>query len=215
MFFEEKIELIILDFDGVIVESNHVKDSAFAEILNRYPEYASDFFQYHRENISLSRYRKFDYLLKLIGQTGNEELKKELLRDFSTSTLKIMRSIPFVTGAMDFLQTMHQRMPLYLASVTPIEDLEIILGSLRIRSYFKDVYGCPPWTKPLAVKDILGKENISPGKTVLVGDSYGDQNAAIETGIHFIGRNSGLHFNDPQPRFIVENLTGLSAAFID
>ncbi len=215
MFFEEKIELIILDFDGVIVESNDTKDKVFDTIFSRYPLQYEKALQYHRTNVSLSRYAKFDHLLELIGDTANIELKNKLLADFSANTLEIMRTIPFVKGAMDFLQAMHECLPLYLASVTPIEDLEIILDSLRIRSYFKDVYGCPPWTKPLAVKDILEKENISPGKTVLIGDSYGDQNAAIETGIHFIGRNSGLHFTDPQPHIIVEDLTGLSAAFID
>jgi phosphoglycolate phosphatase-like HAD superfamily hydrolase len=215
MLFEEKIELIILDFDGVIVESNDTKDKAFDAIFSRYPVQYKKALQYHRTNVSLSRYAKFDHLLELMGEPGNTELKNKLLADFSANTLEIMRTVAFVKGAMDFLQTMHERIPLYLASVTPIEDLEIILDNLRIRSYFKDVYGCPPWTKPLAVKDILEKECISPGKTVLIGDSYGDQNAAGETGIRFIGRNSGLQFNDPQPRIIVEDLTGLSAAFIN
>jgi phosphoglycolate phosphatase-like HAD superfamily hydrolase len=74
------------------------------------------------------------------------------------------------------------------------------------------VYGCPPWTKPGAVKDILQKENILPSHTVLVGDSYGDQKAANETGVHFIGRNSGLLFEDPQPAILIENLEGLAGA---
>jgi phosphoglycolate phosphatase-like HAD superfamily hydrolase len=215
MFFAEKIELIILDFDGVIVESNDIKDKVFNEIFQRYPAHYEKALQFHRTNISLSRYEKFDHLLKLIDEPGNAELKSKLLEDFSATTLQIMRSISFVNGATDFLQTMHQRVPLYLASVTPSKDLEIILDSLQVRSYFKDVYGCPPWTKPGAIKDILEKENVPANKTVLVGDSYGDQNAAKETGIHFIGRNSGLHFNDPQPGIIIEDLTGLSTAFIN
>lgn len=215
MLFENKIELIILDFDGVIVESNDCKDKVFDEIFSRYPAQYEKALQYHRTNISLSRYAKFDYLLELTGQAGNTELKNKLLADFSAVTLNIMRTIPFVAGAMEFLQTTHQRIPLYLASVTPAGDLGIILDNLRIRTFFKDVYGCPPWTKPLAVKDILEKGNTSPNKTVLIGDSYGDQNAAEETGIHFIGRNSGLQFKDPQPRIVIEDLTGLSAAFIN
>jgi beta-phosphoglucomutase-like phosphatase (HAD superfamily) len=134
MFFEEKIELIILDFDGVIVESNDTKDKVFNEIFSRYPAQHEKALQFHRTNVSLSRYAKFDHLLELIGEPGNTELKNKLLADFSATTLEIMRSIPFVNGAMDFLQDMYQRIPLYLASVTPIEDLQIILKSLQIRS---------------------------------------------------------------------------------
>lgn len=215
MLFEEKISLIILDFDGVIVESNNIKDTVFQEIFSRYPEQYENVLQYHRTHVSLSRFVKFDYLLSQTGESGNTELKDKLLSDFSALTLNKMRSVAFVDGAKDFLENMQGRFPLYLASVTPIEDLEIILDDLNIRSYFKNVYGCPPWNKAGAIKDILQKENTAPQHAVLVGDSYGDQRAATENGIHFIGRNSGLGFEDPQPAMIINDLTGLSELFTD
>ena len=203
------IKLVILDFDGVIVESNDIKDKVFQQIFSRYPEHYEALLNFHRINVSISRYAKFDFLLQTIGQKNNEELKKNLLEDFSALTLELMKTVPFVKGAISFLEEMYQQLPLYLASVTPIQDLEIILGNLQLRHFFKEIYGCPPWNKPDAVKDILYKEKISSQQTVLVGDSHGDQRAARENKIHFIGRDSGLGFENPQPDMIIPDLTGL------
>ena len=213
MFDASRIKIIILDFDGVIVESNDIKDRAFEKIFENFPEHSEDFFQYHRKHVSVSRYAKFDYVLEKLGRVGDIELKNKLLADFSAYTLELMRSVPFVKGAEAFLRSMQDKLPLYLASVTPIDDLNKILDHLNIRYLFTDVYGCPPWTKPGAILDILKKENRIPSSGVLIGDSYGDQRAANETGVHFIGRNSGLNFEDPQPAYIIPDLTSLSTIF--
>ncbi len=213
MFDASEIKVVILDFDGVIVESNDIKDRAFEKIFNSYPEYSEDFFRYHKKHVSVSRYTKFDYVLEKLGRVGDMDLKNKLLADFSKYTLELMYSAPFVKGAKEFLAAMQDKLPLYLASVTPIDDLNHILRHLNIRPFFTDVYGCPPWTKPGAILDIVNKENQTASSAVLIGDSYGDQRAANETGIHFIGRNSGLGFEDPQPACIIPDLTSLSTIF--
>ena len=215
MFDSNGIQLIIFDFDGVIVESNGIKDKVFREIFNRFPEHSEDFWQYHRKYVSVSRYTKFDYVLEKTGRQGDTDFRNELAAEFSKITLELMQSVPFVKGAKEFLTNLHTKFPLYLASVTPQEDLDIIIDNLQLRSFFKKIYGCPPWVKADAIRDIMVKENRSPAETVLIGDSYGDQRAANETGIHFIGRDSGLGFEEPQPIFIVPDLTALSAIFTE
>ena len=207
------IEIIILDFDGVIVESNNIKDLAFEKIFDRFSEHKVDLWEYHKKNISIPRHVKFDFLLEKTGRINDTNFKNQLLAEFSNLTLELMRSVTFVKGAKDFLNEMHQKMPIYLVSVTPINDLEIILDQLQIRSFFKGVYGCPPWNKPKAIRDILLKEHKSPLHTVLIGDTDGDQRAAKETGIHFVARNSGLDFEEPYPSFIIPDLSGLSTFF--
>jgi phosphoglycolate phosphatase-like HAD superfamily hydrolase len=208
------IQLVILDFDGVIVESNDIKDRAFKKVFSRFPEYENEFFAYHQKYVSVSRYAKFDHVLERIGKPDDLELKNELLSDFSTYTIEMMRSVSFVKGAKEFLEDLYGKLPLYLVSVTPIDDLGLILDQLKIQSFFKTVYGCPPWNKPGAIKDILQNENQSPGNAVLIGDSYGDQRAAQETGTRFIGRDSGLGFEEPYPSLIIPDLSGLSMCFL-
>jgi phosphoglycolate phosphatase-like HAD superfamily hydrolase len=209
----EGIELVVFDFDGVIIESNGIKDQVFEEIFSRFPEHGADALAWHRQHVSLSRYAKFDYLLERMDRKNDETFRNELVNEFSSVTLDKLKQVPFVKGALKFLEGYHNKMPLYLASVTPAEDLLVILENLKLLPFFKSIYGCPPWTKPGAIRDILQKENISPLAVVLVGDSYGDQRAAKETGIGFIGRNSGLGFEDPQPAVIVQDLDELSILF--
>jgi phosphoglycolate phosphatase-like HAD superfamily hydrolase len=213
MFYASSIKVIILDFDGVVVESNDIKDRVFRKIFNRFPEHSEDLWQYHKKYMSVSRYDKFDYVLKQTGRSGDIDFKNSLLTEFSESTLSLMRTVPFVQGAQDFLNELQGKIPLYLASVTPANDLEIILNALQIHSIFKKVYGCPPWNKSAAIKDILEREQQTPDRAVLIGDSYGDQRAAKETGIHFIGRDSGLGFEEPYPDHVIPNLTGLAERF--
>jgi phosphoglycolate phosphatase-like HAD superfamily hydrolase len=192
------IKILIFDFDGVIVESNGIKDEAFRQLFSRFPDQLEEMMNYHKEHVSASRVFKFNYLLSLLGKTDDEVLHKQLMVDFSGITLNLMKQVPLVFGATAFLNNWPQ-IPKYLASVTPIDDLVSILENLGLTHYFKGVYGCPPWTKPNAIRDILSQEKINSSEALLIGDSAGDQRSAKETGIHFLARNSGLAFDKPLP----------------
>jgi phosphoglycolate phosphatase-like HAD superfamily hydrolase len=211
MIVDLGIKVLIFDFDGVIVESNGIKDRVFEKIFSLYPEYFEEMMIYHKDHVSESRVKKFDHLLNIANRESDDEWKESLMKDFSDFSLELMESVSFVAGAIDLLNAMAH-MPLYIASVTPINDLEIILNSLSLRTYFEDVYGCPPWTKPDAVNDILKRENIKPGQAILIGDSAGDQRTAKVTGVHFIARNSGLPF-DEAPERLFSDLKEISQYF--
>jgi len=210
MVSEKITKVIIFDFDGVIVESNDIKNKAFEIIFKRYPEHFDDVMQFHRNHVSLSRFDKFEYLLEKLGKGGNAVLKNELLLAFSRNTLEQMRMVPFVKGAIEFLLEKSTDIPIYLASVTPADDLKKIISHLKLNSYFKKIYGCPPWNKPDAIRDIIAGEKCTPDEVVLIGDSAGDQRAAFETGISFIARDSGLAFDDPAPAVILGDLENLA-----
>ena len=205
-----RLRLLVLDFDGVIVESNDVKTEAFREVFARFPEHAEAMIAFHRDNVSLSRFAKFDHLLERLGRPGDEGLRAELAVDFSRRTVDGIVEVPLVAGAEAFLREASGRVPLYLASVTPAQDLHVILERRGLHAWFRGVYGCPPWTKPEAVRDALAREGCAPDEALLIGDSAGDQRAAAETGVGFLARDSGLTFDTPpQPAF--RDLTGVAA----
>lgn len=206
------VRVVIFDFDGVIVESNGIKEDVFRSMFAGYPEAYDDLMAYHHKYVSLTRFKKFDYMLERIGRAGDEKLKAALLKEFSTRTLDRMRSVTYVKGAKELLAQLSHRMPLYLVSVTPAEDLDMIINELALHDFFRKIYGCPPWNKPDAILDICSKENIAPREAVLIGDSYGDQVAAQETGTRFIGRDSGLGFRGV-PELVVADLDELAQYF--
>jgi phosphoglycolate phosphatase-like HAD superfamily hydrolase len=195
------VRTIILDFDGVIVDSNGVKTAAFADVFARFPEHLERMMAYHHDNVSMSRFDKFDYLLReCLHRPDDAGLRQELADDFSRCTLDRVVACPFVTGAERFLQEFSGKTALYLASVTPQHDLDEILERRELRHFFRGVYGCPPWSKESAIRDVLRIEHISPQQAVLIGDSDGDRRAAAATGIQFVARDSGLPFTAPVNR---------------
>ena len=196
----EEIKIIILDFDGVVIESNEIKTEAFRYVFGRFPDHADAMMAYHELNVSQSRFIKFDHLLMLLGCTGDEILKNELSKLFSEYVFEKMMKASLVVGAEQFLKEMTQKFPVYLASVTPDEELQKILSRRQLAHWFRAVYGCPPWTKSDAIIDILKREKSNPINALLIGDSAGDQRAAKQTGVPFLARNSGLLFDEPYPK---------------
>ena len=190
---------IILDFDGVVIESNALKNEAFAKIFGRFPDYAAEMLRFHTDNISLSRFSKFDYLLELLGRKHDQLLREDIATDFSKTMMEGMVTVPLVTGALSFLNTITAQLPIYLASVTPETELRYILDQRNLAKWFTGIYGCPPWTKLAAIADVLQRESLTASDALLVGDSAGDQSAAITAGVSFLARNSGLQFEEPYP----------------
>ena len=191
--------VLILDFDGVIVESNDVKTEAFRELFSRFPEHSEAMMAYHQSHVSVTRFAKFDHLLRLVGGPDDSGLRSYLADEFSRLVSEQMLCVPLVPGAEAFLHKATTKIPVYLASVTPFEELWTTLCRRKLDHWFRGVYGCPPWTKPKAIRDVLDRERVTPEEVLLVGDSAGDQRAALETGIQFLARDSGLSFDNPLP----------------
>ena len=206
------LRLLVLDFDGVVIESNAAKTDALRAVFARFPEHLDAMMAYHHANMSASRFVKFDYLVReRLGRPEDTGLRDELAAEFSSQTLERLYACPLVPGAAEFLAEFAHRVPLYLASVTPAADLAAILARRDLRRWFRDVYGCPPWTKPDAVRDALRRERCPATDAALIGDSPGDLHAAEETGIAFIARDSGIPFEQPiEHRY--PDLTAVAAA---
>lgn len=207
----DRLRALILDFDGVILESNGLKTAAFAEVFARFPEHADAMMTYHHSHVSESRFVKFRHLVtERLGRAADDALVNELGEAFSAEMRRAIAVCPMVPGADAFLHAVRGRLPVFLASVTPQEELEAILDDRNLARYFTRVYGCPPWTKPRAVADIVASLN-GPDGLMLIGDSAGDQRAAAENGVEFVGRDSGLPFDQPLPRTFAD-LNALGAA---
>lgn len=193
------LRVLILDFDGVVIESNDVKTDAFQKVFSRFSEHAEAMMAFHHANVSLSRFAKFEHLLALMGKSGDTALMNNIAADFSRRVLDRMMSVPLVEGAENFLRKVTSALPVYLASITPAEELDLILAQRGMTHWFRDIYGCPPWTKPEAIRDVIVREKVNPDEVLLIGDSAGDQRASHLTGIRFLARDSGLSFDTPAP----------------
>ena len=185
------IKTIIFDFDGVILESAGIKTDAFADVVKDYPkEQADAFVEYHMTHMGISRHVKFQYFIEnILNQEYDMDKEKQLARVFSNIVFSKVMKCPFVPGAEEFLKRNYQKYDFFIASGTPIEELKEIVHGRNIGQYFKGIYGTPQ-KKEEIVESILSQYGFDRKQAVFVGDAGTDLNAAKNTGLSFVGRNT-------------------------
>ena len=183
------IRAVILDFDGVIVDSVDIKSQAFVHLFRGYPEkIKQQIVKLHVTNSGLPRYEKFKIIYeRILDRMMTDEEAEKLAAEFSRFCIGKIAAAPYIGGAYEFISTYHRAYSLYLASSTPPAELQAIVKRRGIQGYFKGVYGTPP-AKVEACRRIIEKEALSPNNTVLVGDSLTDLEASRQCGLHFIAR---------------------------
>ncbi len=183
------IKAIIFDFDGVLVESVDVKTRAFARMFeDRGVEIVRQVTDFHLKNGGLSRVHKFKYYYKEILKCSLSEKKlEELCNTFSRLVVDEVINSPYVDGAKEFLDSVHSKIDLYVASGTPEEELREIVRCRGMDMYFKGIYGSPEQKGNIA-KMVLQQNGYITNEVVFIGDSITDLKGAQDSGLRFIGR---------------------------
>ena len=192
-----EIKAVILDFDGVLVESNTEKTKAFKELFALYPDHEKEMLEFHFLNFSTPRMTKFEHFVhEFMKKPGDTETVMEMAARFSDLVMQRVISCLEVPGAMAFLRRFSERFPLYISSATPQGELIEIVRSRGMASFLTGIFGDPPVKKREAVQKVLKKENLLPEEILFVGDAVTDYLVARETGVRFMGRDSGLSFGE-------------------
>ena len=190
------LKVIALDFDGTLIESNHIKNEAFKIVLSKWPDHQEVMMRWHLAHSSIDRREKFRYFVEeVLGLSGNNDLIEKITEKFSKLTLKAIIECPLVEGAMEFLGYFHGKTPLYLVSATPQKELNEITAARGMHKYFLQAFGAPI-NKTEVLKKIMISEKVSSDEMIYIGDSPEDWQAAIKVGIHFAARRSDHTFHN-------------------
>jgi phosphoglycolate phosphatase-like HAD superfamily hydrolase len=187
-----KFSIILWDFDGVILNSNEVRDLGFEQVLADYPkEQVDQLLDFHRKNGGLSRYVKFRYFYENVL---HETLTDERLTKLTNSFSEIMRKLLCNPGlliqeSIDFISKNHEIYPMYIVSGSDQEELRFLCKTLNIEHYFKGVFGSPTPKNDL-VNFIIKNTNQKPNNFILIGDSINDYEAAKINNIGFLAFNN-------------------------
>ncbi len=183
------LSLIIFDCDGVILESVDAKTRAFHRIGLEYGEEVADRLSlYHSLNGGINRMQKFEWLFTEVLNKPFTDADKERLNSlFVDYCYDEIAKCQLVPGITDVLNHWHGKVPLYVASGAPHQELQLILKLRNLNHYFTGIYGAPP-AKTQLLRNILQETNIHPNQTVMIGDSRTDQVAAEAVQCHFYGR---------------------------
>jgi HAD superfamily hydrolase (TIGR01549 family) len=203
------IRTVLLDFDGVILESVDVKTRAFRELFSFRPDRVEEIVDYHRKNTGVSRFDKFRYIYReILKEPLSDDRFGWLSKRYAELVVDGVIASPFVPGAEEFLRAFSGRIPVFVVSASPQEELEYIIRRRGLTSRFRKVYGAPT-RKPDAIREILAITGSPPSHALFVGDALNDLAAAREAGVRFAGRPPP---EDPG-RFTGE--PGVDAAFPD
>ncbi|MAV90067.1 MAG: haloacid dehalogenase [Bdellovibrionaceae bacterium] len=183
-------QAILFDFDGVIVESVAVKGRGFARL---YEDQGKDAQQrvvrFHEDHGGVSRVEKILHFNKEFGLPTDEVTLSRYRQRFSDFVLEEVIQCPFVPGAEEFLKNFSGKIPFFIVSATPENELHQILKARNLTPFFKDALGSPT-KKPEHVRRLIKTHGFDPKKLLFVGDAMTDLEAAQETGVHFLGRIS-------------------------
>jgi phosphoglycolate phosphatase-like HAD superfamily hydrolase len=184
------IRAIVFDFDGVILESGNIKTEAFLELFGDYPEFQAAILQYHLDNLGVSRFDKFEWIYRELLRRPLVAAEREWLGcRFSEIVLDKILSCPIVPGALDALKLFQGFYPLFVASGTPQEELDMIVRRRNLVGYFDGVWGTPR-KKAEIIGSVLNHYEWRPEQVLMVGDGTSDYQAAVATGVAFVARDT-------------------------
>lgn len=179
---------LVFDCDGVVLNSNSIKTTAFYKATLSYGEAAAQaMVDYHVANGGVSRYRKFAYFLEHIApHYANEKMSslEELLRGYSSYVLEGLLSCEIAPGLAE-LREQTRGCRWLIVSGGDQSELRDVFERRDIAQWFDGgIYGSPD-TKECILAREMQEGNIKvPG--LFIGDSKYDFKAATSVGLDFV-----------------------------
>lgn len=206
------VKAIVLDFDGVILESNRIKAETFPRLFHQYPQHAEAMVKLHQDHGGLPRHEKLRIICEdILDQTVDDDEIQRLSTELGRLVDDAIMACPFTPGALEFLRTYSARCPLFIATGTPEDEMQPLVERREIAKYFAGVYGSPR-NKATILRDLLDENGWRPEDIVFVGDSIDDYHGAKVTGVPFIGRvgpDKPNQFDDADVSLLVDSLAEL------
>jgi len=209
MHLPRNYDVYIFDCDGVLLDSNKLKIIAMRDALESFSidkEIVRKCVDYFSQNFGKSRYHHIDFFLKnflrdenLVAETA--DFKCKVLLKYAKNVDKSYSDAKVIPGVISILDGLNGE--LFVASGSEQKQLQSVLESKGLSSYFQDIFGSPR-SKTEIVANIISQyqNNVS---VVLVGDSVADYAAASNNAVDFIGLSGYSNTPELLKHLCVEN----------
>ncbi len=188
------MRVILWDFDGVIMNSNEVRDLGFEKVLADFDKQdVEKLLEFHRQNGGLSRYVKFKYFFEdVLGEPTLTEEKLTLYTEKFSSIMKTLLTNKelLIEETVEFIKKQSAAgTPMHIVSGSDQKELRFLCEQLGIDQYFKSIHGSPTPKKQL-VANVIDDNGYMKQDCLLIGDSNNDFEAAEHNNIEFYGYNN-------------------------
>jgi phosphoglycolate phosphatase-like HAD superfamily hydrolase len=176
----------VFDCDGVILDSNDLKTSAFRTALaGESPNLIDKFIEYHQSHGGISRYVKFDHFFRVMkGAADHASETKRALQLYAEICRKGLLECALIPGIAVTLPHMRSLgVDCYVVSGGDQEEVRAALTERGLSQYFAGIYGSPR-SKMEHLGDLAKAGLRKP--TVYFGDAESDCKAANQYGLDFI-----------------------------
>ncbi|MCK2043131.1 HAD-IA family hydrolase [Chromohalobacter sp. TMW 2.2308] len=201
---ESRLDAVVFDCDGVILDSAGLKRTVFADFYrDQPPALYRAILAYLSRGGGQPRDVKFHHIeAHILGRPISEARIRALSNQFAERAEAQVAQAPTIAGAIDFLDRWRGKIPLYLLSATPQKELRRVIRRRNLTDYFDDVLGAPP-DKTNGLSTLMATHHHDPARTVMVGDSYNDYRAARSNNTHFVGITSSKAKPSPFPEDVI------------
>lgn len=179
-------DVVFMDCDGVLFDSNAMKSDAIAAAVAGYPPAdVARLVELHQDQGGISRHAKLRRFFTEIHPVDDVEAAlAEALDKFGAHSKRAYAALDPIPAALDFVDALRG-CSVYVVSGTDQVELREVFATKGLTERFADVLGSPT-TKPEHFRIVLDAVGARAERTVMLGDGRGDFEAAREVGMPFV-----------------------------
>jgi phosphoglycolate phosphatase-like HAD superfamily hydrolase len=205
---------IFFDFDGVILDSMHLKLESYCFALQQYKFPRSEIKRIQLRLAGLSRHEVISTIVsELNGTPPSIDEARQLGERFAEHDDSLISAMKPVPGTIEFLNLVSCDYFTAIITGTPQLSINKVVNIHNLGKYFNSVNGSPE-TKPSIIQRLLKSNDFKIEDAVFIGDGKTDQDAANESGIRFIGlKREGCSFIERNAWKVINDLRDLLPTF--
>ena len=180
----DKYKTILMDCDGVILDSNSIKSDAFYEVALPFgKDNAEKLVSINKQHGGVSRFKKMIMFINDVLGIDDNVLIDKLVKDFGDICVDKLIQSELTPYLIDFLKSMQDK-DIFVVSGGYQPELKLVFEEKGLAKYFKGIYGSPE-TKD-EISEMLRDDVIIDYPCVFIGDSKSDYYASKHIGADFI-----------------------------
>ena len=191
IFLDREVDMFLMDYDGVIIDSMSLKSIAYKFALSKFGIPDDVIENTQKRCAGLSRYTvlKNIYLSWFGSSIGEQDLAAASVA-FDMKDRELEPNVGLYPDAQRFLREICISLPVVLITGMPQEAAMRSVNRLGIADLFSEVRGSPS-SKSDHVFSLVGNGRVETSKCIFFGDGRIDQEAAEEFDIPFVGVDRG------------------------